>query len=193
MEPVIYVRDLLAGLTVPWFLCGGWAADVWLGRQTRPHLDVDIAVRHDDQRAIFEHLPGWELVAHDPHVPDDTTERWDGRHLDPPAHVHAFKARNDSAYEFEFLLSERSAEELERFSAPSPLGLRAFLPELVLFYKAGGEHRPQDDDDFAALLPTLNEAQRRWLRGAIAEAHPGDPWLARLGEPAPDRSMIMPT
>lgn len=193
MEPVIYVRDLLAGLTVPWFLCGGWAADVWLGRQTRPHFDVDIAVVHDDQRAIFEHLRGWVLVAHDPNVPDDTTERWDGRRLDPPAHIHAFKAQNNSAFEFEFLLSERSGAELERFSAPSPFGLRVFSPELVLYYKAGGEHRRQDEDDFAALLPTLHEAQRRWLREAVAEAHPHDPWLVHLGKPAPAPSAIMPT
>jgi hypothetical protein len=189
MEAVTYVRDLLAGLDVPWFLCGGWAADVWLGRQTRPHCDVDIAVLHDDQRAVFEHLPGWALVAHDPNVPDDTTLQWDGRRLDRPAHIHVPTATSDlatsttlthSAYEFEFLLSERSGDELMRLSTPSPLGFRTFSPELVLFYKAGGTHRRQDDEDFAAVLPTLNQAKRRWLRHAIAEAHPHDPWLARI-------------
>jgi hypothetical protein len=60
------------------------------------------------------------------------------------------------------------------------LGLRVFCPELVLYYKAGGEHRRQDEDDFAALLPTLSEAQRRWLRQAVTEVHPDDPWLDRL-------------
>jgi hypothetical protein len=189
MEAVLYVRDLLAGLTVPWFLCGGWAADLWLGRQTRPHFDVDIAVGHDDQHALFEYLPGWALVAHDPNVPDDTTEQWNGRHLDRPAHIHVPRRASPlstsatlrhSEYEFEFLLSERSAEELQRLTTPSPLGLRVFAPELVLFYKAGGKPRRQDEEDFAALLPTLNEARRRWLREAIAEAHPGDPWLAQL-------------
>ena len=82
------MRDLLAGLGRPWFLCGGWASDAWLGRQTREHGDVDIAVLHHDQRAIFEHLAGWALVAHDPNVADNTTESWNGRHLDLPAHIH---------------------------------------------------------------------------------------------------------
>lgn len=189
MEAVIYVRDLLAGLAVPWFLCGGWAADLWLGRQTRPHVDVDIAVLHDDQHAVFEYLRGWALVAHDPNVPDDTTRQWDGRRLDPPAHIHVptlasplatSPALSHSAYEFEFLLSERSGEDLARLTRQSPLGLRVFSPELVLFYKAGGKPRRQDEDDFAALLPTLDGEQRRWLHEAIAGAYPQDPWLERL-------------
>jgi Aminoglycoside-2''-adenylyltransferase len=189
VEAVLYVRDLLAGLSVPWFLCGGWAADVWLGRQTRPHLDVDIAVLHDDQRAVFEHLRGWALVAHDASVPDDTTQQWDGRRLDPPAHIHVPTLASPLAtsttlahptYEFEFLLSERSGTELMSLTWQSPWGLRVFCPELVLFHKAGGKPRRQDEEDFARLLPALDQTQRRWLREAIAEVHPDDPWLARL-------------
>ncbi|WP_165970144.1 nucleotidyltransferase domain-containing protein [Nonomuraea terrae] len=73
---VAYVRDLLDGFRPAWALCGGWAADAWLGRQTRDHGDVDIAVFHPDQRAIAEHFPGWALVGHDFNVPGDTTEHW---------------------------------------------------------------------------------------------------------------------
>ncbi len=62
-EPVAYVRDLLRGIAAPWFLCGGWAVDAWVGQQTRDHWDVDIAIFHDDQRAIFEHFAGWALIA----------------------------------------------------------------------------------------------------------------------------------
>src|SRR5688500_6169036 len=119
-EPVAYVRDLLAGFDAPWFLCGGWAADAWLGRETRQHVDVDIAVFHHDQRVIFEHLAGWALVGHDPNVPGDTSQPWDGRRLDLPAHIHvptvasplstSATARH-SRFEFEFLLSERSGDE----------------------------------------------------------------------------------
>ncbi|MFB4283322.1 nucleotidyltransferase domain-containing protein [Nonomuraea sp. MTCD27] len=54
-EAVAYVRDLFLDFRPAWFLCGGWAADAWLGRQTRDHCDVDIAVFHPDQHAIFEH------------------------------------------------------------------------------------------------------------------------------------------
>jgi hypothetical protein len=156
---VAYVRDLLAGFKAPWFLCGGWAADAWLGQQTRNHADVDIAVFHDDQRAIFEHLSGWALVGHDPQVADDTTEPWNGRHLDLPAHIHVPKLGSPlstsatvthSAFEFEFLLNERRGEDwvlnrdqqiavaVDRSTRQSSWGLPTLAPEVVLFYKAGG-------------------------------------------------------
>jgi hypothetical protein len=157
--PVAYVRDVLQGLTAPWFLCGGWAADAWLGRQTRDHADVDIALRHDDQHAVFTRLTGWTLVGHDPNVPDDTDEPWTGRHLDPPAHIHVPTAASPLAgtagtrhaeYEFEFLLNEHAGPDLvlnseHRITTPlarcvreSPWGVPTLAPEVVLFYKGRG-------------------------------------------------------
>jgi hypothetical protein len=159
-RPVAYVRDLLDGLDAPWFLCGGWAADAWLGRQTRDHLDVDISVLHHDQRAIFEHFSGWALVGHDPNVPDATTEPWNGRQLDLPAHVHVPRRESElstsptathSEFEFEFLLNAGSdgqcvlhpeldvAVPLERCVQRSGWGLPTAAAEVILFFKAGGD------------------------------------------------------
>jgi aminoglycoside-2''-adenylyltransferase len=156
--PVAYVRDLLNGLAAPWFLSGGWAADAWLGRQTREHGDVDITVFHDDQQAIFEHLSGWALVAHDPTVADDTTEQWSGRRLELPAHIHVPTAgsalatsagRIHTEVEFEFMLNERTGERwvlnpeagidvpLELSTRHSGWGLPTAPPEIVIFFKAG--------------------------------------------------------
>lgn len=69
-DAVAYVRDLLLGFGSSWMLSGGWAVDAWLGRPTREHGDVDITVFHHDQRAVFDHFPGWALVGHDPNVAD---------------------------------------------------------------------------------------------------------------------------
>ena len=41
--------------------------------------------------------------------------------------------------------------------------------------------REHDVQDFDAALPSLDAAQRAWLRAAIAVVHPGHPWLERLG------------
>jgi hypothetical protein len=211
-EAVAYVRDLLDGFGAPWFLCGGWAVDAWLGRQTRGHWDVDIAVFHHDQRIIFEHLAGWALVGHDPNVPDDTTELWNGRHLDLPAHIHVPELGSSlstaptathTAFEFEFLLNERSGDDwvlnrelhiaapLDRCTGQSSWGVPTATPEIVLFHKAGGNltaaeletrsgTRSRDEQDFLALLPSLTQAQRSWLRGSLGKVQPEHPWLTRL-------------
>jgi hypothetical protein len=38
------IARLLAGVTAPWCVAGGWAIDLFLGRQTREHGDLEIAV-----------------------------------------------------------------------------------------------------------------------------------------------------
>ena len=199
---VAYVRDVLGSFERPWLLSGGWAADAWLGRPTREHGDVDITVFHDDQRAVFEHFAGWSMVAHDPNVPDDTTEPWNGRPVDLPGHIHIRGAAVE--FEFEFLLNERSGGEwvlnrevhvavpLERSTILSGWGIPTAPPEVILFFKAGGDltaaeieagggsPRPRDEQDFLALLPILTDPARAWLRDALAHTRPHHPWLPVL-------------
>jgi hypothetical protein len=194
-----------------WYLCGGWAIDAWLGRQSREHLDVDIAIFHVDQRALFEHLSDWQLIAHDPNVPGDTTEPWDGRVLDLPAHIHASLdqdavsawvsnpgARVDTdAFKLEIVIDERSGNDfvlsrqpsltvpLSQGTRESPWGVPTLMPELLLFYKATAypDLRPHDELDFEALLPHLDEGRRHWLGEAVSLICPGHVWLPRIIKP----------
>jgi hypothetical protein len=78
-----------------WFLCGGWAVDAWLGRLTRDHGDLDITVFEDAQAALFKHLSGWQIVAHDEGLGGgSSSQEWGGRPLTLrrpltlPAHLH---------------------------------------------------------------------------------------------------------
>jgi hypothetical protein len=50
-----------------------------------------------------------------------------------------------------------------------------------LLHKAR-HHRPKDEHDFAQVRPHLNLEQRLWLRTALAQILPADPWLAQLEE-----------
>jgi hypothetical protein len=202
-DAVRYVRDLLDGFGADWFLCGGWAADAWLGRQTRDHGDVDVAVFHHDHAAILEHLAGWALVAHDPNVPDDTSEQWTGRWLDPPAHVHVPRpgsslatstALTHAEFEFEFILVEGTERHWildtargvtvprERGIRPSPWCVPTAAPEIVLLVKACGGMRPRDEHDFFALLPVLTTGQRSWLRESLEAVRHDHPWLVHMGQ-----------
>ena len=163
--PVELVAGLMSTYQHPWFLCGGWAVDSWLGRVTRDHGDIDVSVFHDDQRALFDHLADWHLIAHDPNVPGATTELWNGRPLDLPAHIHArprdpqnldalnrwvksgLKEERDGR-DLEIILNARAnggwllneqpliALPLDRAIQRSPWGLPTAAPEALLFYKA---------------------------------------------------------
>jgi Aminoglycoside-2''-adenylyltransferase len=195
-QALAYVRDLLLGFDPPWFLCGGWAADAWLGQQTRHHGDVDIAVFRHDQYAIFEHLSGWAMVGHDPNVADDTAEPWNGRHLDLPAHIHVPGRRSPlatsttathAALEIEFLLADRSddhwilnreahiAVPLDRGIRQSPWGLQTAAPEAVLFYKASGHLTAAEVEGGGSVLRPRDEQDFHALLPALN--HPQRSWL----------------
>jgi hypothetical protein len=148
-----------------WFVCGGWAVDSWLGKQTRDHGDFDITVFHDDQRALFDHLRGWHMVAHKAFEPDPSTEPWDGRELEATAHIHARPAGDENrkalerwvtapktsvrdGLDLEILLNERRDGEwvlnadplltipLRAAARQSAVGLPTAVPAVLMFYKA---------------------------------------------------------
>lgn len=195
-ETVTRLIELMAGFPADWALCGGWAADAWLGRQTRDHLDTDLVVFEEDQRSILEYFAGWELNGHDDGGPGDDSSQWQGRHLRVPGHIHA---RADG-FDLDIQLNERSEGHwvfsreprltlpLTRCIVPSGWGLPSVGPEVVLYYKAippgwrgqQPELRPHDDVDLEAMLPNLEEGQRLWLRDAIAAVRPDHAWLVRL-------------
>ncbi len=193
------VTRIMAGYRGAWALCGGWAVDASLGAPSRDHADIDIAVFCGDEALVLEHLEGWQLVAHDPTVADDTADPWTGRPLVLPAHVHArppgdgalpdrvdgaaqqgfeldiqFNARDGGAWVFS--REPRIMLPLGRCIVPSPWGVPAVSAEVALFYKAA-ETRRRDERDFANLFPHLGAETLAWLREAIALACPSHHWL----------------
>ena len=52
------VLSLLDGFGKPWWVAGGWAVDLFIGRLTRPHKDIEIALFRRDRLGLQEHLAG---------------------------------------------------------------------------------------------------------------------------------------
>ena len=198
-ESVAPIVELMSTFPAPWALCGGWAVDAGLGRVTREHPDVDIAMFVQDHRALFDHLSDWQAVAHDPTFDGETSAPWDGRRLELPAHLHCRMDTGEpppdgvltpeQGFTLDILLDDRSGDDWvlnvePRIALPiaaavreSPWGLPTVVPEVLLFFKAR-ELRRRDKLDFLALLPDLKREQRDWIRGAISLV--GHPWLSQL-------------
>jgi hypothetical protein len=69
-------------------------------------------------------------------------------------------------------------------------GIPYLRPEITLLFKAKHAHEPKNESDFAAVLPLLDQPRRRWLVDAIALAHPGHPWIARIGDTTPNEGIV---
>lgn len=171
---VARIAEVMQGFPASWCLCGGWGVDAWLGRQTRAHKDVDIALCEDALDAVYKHFAGWQLLAHDQPDPDSETQ-WNRRRLVLPAHIHARRDGIDldiqvTARDGEtWILHDQPRVTVDVASAVSACGwgIPALSPAVILFYKAL-ERRSQDEADLLALQPRLSRAEARWLRDAIA-------------------------
>ena len=44
-----------------WGIAGGWAIDLFIGKETRPHSDVEVAIFREDQHLLKQTLPDWSF------------------------------------------------------------------------------------------------------------------------------------
>jgi uncharacterized protein (DUF952 family) len=190
--------EAMAGFAHPWWVAGGWALDLFLGRKTRPHADLEISVLAADQEALFEHLRGWDLRLA---APGATLPAWDGSTIPPPFHqvwARRGSGRPSSPAEFAadptmvgFLLEQSTTGRWayrrhpavtrppEEVGTTTSDGVAFVRPEIALLFKAKAT-RFKDHRDFDRVLPHLDGTARAWLRSALAEAHPGHAWRERL-------------
>lgn len=185
-EFLVSSAGMMAGFDRPWGLTGGWAVDVWVGRLTRQHRGIRIAVLRDDQIVLRDYASGWKfwIRAIDGRlVPWKTTNR---QMLMRP--VYELRASNRWGHVLEFVLEESEGEEwvyrhnsnvrmtLSSWIGRPRLGLPVVNPSVVLLEKSGSKS-PKDELDFRSLVGVLDESQRTWLKLALMRCEPYHPWL----------------
>jgi hypothetical protein len=178
----------LADIGAPWYVAGGWALDLWRGRQTRPHDDLEVAIVRSQFEIFRSCLQGFDLFAvgsgevtalpatadpppdkHQVWLLDRPTCVWRMDIFLEPGDVETWVYRREETI-------RRPRSEMTGVTAG---GVPYLKPEGVLLYKAKAV-RAKDEADFAACAPLLGEEARRWLRQALQRAHPGHRWLAAL-------------
>ena len=187
-EP-ISVPDLLAifrEIDIPWWIGGGRALDLFLGRQTREHTDTDVLILRTDQLIVQEHLRGpWELFkTNQPGLaPCPQTE-----FLGPP--VNCFWVRRpNSTWAFEVMLMETEGDEwvyrrersirgkIAEMGLMTDDGVPYLRPEIQLLYKSG-PNREKDIGDLKLVLPHMSPSSTLWLLDALRTQHPeGHEWI----------------
>jgi hypothetical protein len=181
------VAGKLAGVGVPWCVVGGWAIDLFLGRQTRRHGDLEIAIVRKDLAAVRACLAPYRF-----HAVGDGEVRALAAGETPPFDKHQAWALDEAAQLWRVDVMQEPGDHStwvfrrdERITAPRALmvaernGIPYLRPEGVLLYKAKAQ-RPKDEADFAACAQRLSPEARAWLREALGRAHPGHAWIAGL-------------
>jgi hypothetical protein len=188
------VARFFSSLTVPWWIAGGWALDLFLDVQTRAHEDIDVLVLRRDQHEIRAQLHGWDVQEAHPELSPSSWpfQEWKQGAL-LPASVHDIWCRPDAHAPWALQLmvidteqdqwiSRRTAQirgSLSTLGSVTKEGIPYLAPEIQLFYKAKGR-RPKDEEDFVRTLPALDGKRREWLRESLALVHPGHAWLPTL-------------
>ena len=189
--PLHRVAEELRDFPGPWHICGGWALDVFLGRVTRVHHDVDVVVPRADQLTLQERMTarGWKLLT-----------PFEGRLQPWPMHMrlelprHQVHAHRSGTF-IDFLLADVDGgvwryrrepaiiRDLGRVGLRSDEGIPFLAPELVLLFKSkntSGKERSKDQADFEVAYTRLEPERRVWLRWALTAVDPSHPWIEWL-------------
>jgi hypothetical protein len=181
------VARQLAGIAAPWCVAAGWALDLFRGRPTREHGDIEIAVPAASFPEVRDRFRGYAFDAVSsgrvwadagPEVLAATHQTWLRDPVTGHYRLDVFREPHDGPtwicrHDPAIRLPYREVIRL------GPDGVPYLAPELVLLFKA--KHaRPKDQADFESTLPYLSAAQRAALAGWLDRRYPGHRWLPRL-------------
>ena len=181
----------MAGFPHLWGVCGGWAIDLFVGRLTRPHKDVEIAVLRRDQLTLQSYLSqrGWTMEK----ATGGKLLPWpEGEFVELPVHEVWCRNPGHTPDLLEVLLNEATETHfifrrepsvilpLEDAFRESDAGFPILAPEIVLLYEAKQSSRQEYAADLRNTLPHLDPAQRAWLKDALSKAHPGHEWTQEI-------------
>lgn len=188
--PVEAVVRELKDASFPWYISAGWALDLFLGRVTRMHHDVDVVIPYSAQMELRQHLTERKWILITPF--EKRLEIWPPHmQLQLPRHqVHAYR---DNDF-IDFLLTDIDGvwryrrepfvlRSMERMGLKTESGISYLAPELALLFKSkntSDRERPKDELDFEKVLPHLELERRAWLRWALIATHPDHPWIPQL-------------
>lgn len=184
------LAERLRGIGLPWWVCGGWSLDLWHGRQTREHDDLEFAICRADLPAFGARFAGHELyyvglgpgravpLAPGRIPPADYTQVWV---RDPAAGLFRTDIFLDPGDHDTWVCKHDHGirRPIADAVGVDAAGIPYLRPELTLLMKA--KHtRAKDNADLSAALPALPPPARTWLAGELERMYPGHPWSGQV-------------
>jgi hypothetical protein len=181
------VNEWMSEFNEQWGIAGGWAIDLFIGKETRLHSDIEVAIFREDQYVLKKALPDWFFEK----VVKGELRSWEEEWLELPVHeIHG--VHKHTGGRLEVLLNETkvgrwifrrepsiSFPQISLF-LDSDEGIPYLHPAVVLLYKAKNA-RVKDHDDFFAVKSFLKVEDKNWLRKALQVHVPGHTWIHELG------------
>jgi aminoglycoside-2''-adenylyltransferase len=167
---------LLASSQAPWWIAGGWALDLFRGRRTRRHSDLDVGVLRRDVATLLHVFSRWDVFE----AKDGRLTRL-GAGCAPSRDVHSLWCRPTAMHHWtiELVLDEadrdtwvyrrepRIRRPMSTVVRENAHGVRYLAPEIQLLYKSKAP-RERDEEDFSQICPLLDADAQRWLHDALS-------------------------
>lgn len=186
------VFEILKNFKNPWWIAGGIALDLFLGKKTRKHLDIDVLILRKHQLTLQAYLKDWFLYK----TNQPGLKPWEKNEY-LKIHVNSIwcKKERDGPWKMEILFMDSEDEKwiyrrepkirgmIEHMGKVTENGLPYLSPEIQLLFKSVKNRRSTDNDDFFKVFPKLNCKARKWLVNALVITYPnGHDWIKILEE-----------
>ena len=184
------VKNVFKPFKHQWWIAGGWAIDLFLGKQTRKHEDIDVLIRRDDQLEVQKLLAGWDLWAADP---PGTLKSWPkGEFLGKGLQDIWGRKSTKDTWQIQIMLFDTENEEwifkrdesirrsLNSITVKTNEGTSLLAPEIQLLYKSKSL-QSKDQQDFENALSAMTDDQKSCLKYALKRVYSeGHVWLGQL-------------
>jgi hypothetical protein len=178
--------ELFEAAGFPWWISGGRALELHLGRSWREHDDTDVGILRRDAADLASVLTGWDIQV----AAGGQLGLWSGEGLRADSNQNNLwcRRRPNEPWSLDVTINEGDDRRWVYRRNPSvrvpwavavlrtPDGVPYLAPELQLLFKSKG-HRPKDDLDAAEAITELSDRRREWLARHLDDT---DPWQELL-------------
>ena len=168
-----------------WWVTGGLALELYMGRSWRAHGDTDASVLRTDAPLLLAALDGWDISV----AAQGELRPWHG--TTPRAEINEnnlWCRRPGGAWQLDVTVGDGDDEQWvyrrdpslrrpwDRAVLRSEEGVPYLAPDLQLLFKSTHQ-RAKDEEDVRVVGPALTDDMRDTLRTYLPPEHP---WHARL-------------